>query len=97
MSDRPSVRYFETSEDLRQYVTEHVDDFEQIDIQVVENLVMGGPRDEAARNIHNCCAAIQTCNGELNFIHREHLQDLMNQGVLERLKIRVSLVPHARS
>lgn len=91
MADFPQER-FSSSEALIRQLQERSDDFEGVTMMVANDLFMTGP--EGQRHLaKNCCCLIKTCTGESILIHREEFETLLNDGILQRLKIPISLVP----
>jgi hypothetical protein len=92
MSDEFSSERFSTSEDLLRRLQEKSDDFESIKLMVTNDMPLMGPNGEK-RLAKDCCAIIKTCNGQSILIHRDEFEALLNDGILQRLKIPVSLIP----
>jgi hypothetical protein len=59
---------------------------------VANDMLLSGPQGEN-RFAKNCCCVIKTCTGESIMIHRDEFQVLLNDGILQRLKIPISLLP----
>ena len=92
MSDDFPQERFSTSEDLLKRLQERSDDFESVKVMVVNDLPVAGPQTQK-RLLTNCCCIIKTCSGESIVMHREDFQILQNDGILQRLKIPISLIP----
>eukprot|EP00913_Durusdinium_trenchii_P005645 g5263.t1 len=91
MSEFPQQE-FDSTEALINYLKEHTDDYDALTIMVVNDFPMSGPRGES-KLARNCCGIIKTCTGESKLVHREHLEELLNDGVLQRMRVPVSLLP----
>lgn len=83
---------FTTSEQLLRRLQERSDDFEHITVMVVNDIPIKGPQGQG-RLVKNCCALIKLCNGESLVIHRDEFEVLLNEGILQRLKIPLKLLP----
>ena len=92
MSDFPSEQ-FPTSAELLKRLQERSDDFESVTIMVVNDMSLTGPPGTKPMLAKDCCGIIRTCTGESILIHREELQTLVNEGILQRLKIPITLLP----
>lgn len=92
MPDQFSEEGFSSFDDVIQRLRERSDDFERVSIMVANDLPLAGPEGQTAL-AKNCCSLIETVSGEPVLIHREALEALLNDGILQRLKIPVSLVP----
>jgi len=82
---------FTSSEELLRRLQERSDDFEYVELLVTDDMVLRGPSNETSI-AKNCCGLIRTCTGESLLIHREELQALLNDGVLQRMKIPIRLI-----
>ena len=91
MSEFPQER-FSTSAELLKRLQERSDDFEGVTIMVTNDMPLTGPEGQR-RLAKDCCSIIKLCNGESLLIHREELETLLNDGVLQRLRIPISLLP----
>jgi hypothetical protein len=87
----PSDR-FQTSAELLKRLQERSDDFESVQIMVENDMTVIGPQGQQMK-LNNCCSLIKTCTGESLTIHRDELQVLLNDGILQRLKIPIVLIP----
>jgi hypothetical protein len=87
----PSER-FRSSADLLKRLQEGSDDFDSVTIMVSNDMPMQNAegRVEVAAD---CCSMIHTCNGGSFLIHREELEALLNDGILQRMKIPIKLLP----
>jgi len=83
---------FSSSKELLQRLQERSDDFEYVEMLVTDDMILRGPSNET-RLAKNCCGFIRTCTGESLLIHREELQAILNDGVLQRMKIPIRLIP----
>lgn len=83
---------FPNSEELLRHLQERSDDFESVQLMVPNDIPVVGPNGEQ-RLLKECCGIIKTCNGSPIAIHREEFEKLLNDGILQRLKIPISLVP----
>lgn len=92
MPDEFPTDRFPTSDELLRRLQEKSDDFDSVTLMVTNDLPIMGPNGEQ-RLMNNCCAIIKTCNGESIIVHRDEFQTLLNNGVLQRLKIPISLLP----
>lgn len=92
MSDDFSFQRFETAEQLVRELRERSDDIESITIAVPKEMLLSGPRGQGQR-VANICGSIRLCSGASQLIHREDLERLLNDGILARMKIPISLVP----
>lgn len=83
---------FPSVEALLRELQERSDDFESVTIQVANGIHIVGPEGQK----HFCRDAgafIRMCDGSSRIIHREDMETLLNDGVLQRMKIPVVLLP----
>lgn len=83
---------FASAEELLRMLRERADDFNEVRVQVPKDILMRGPNGEKTV-ASNCCGSLQLCNGGAILIHRDDLQMLINDGILHRLRIPVTLSP----
>jgi hypothetical protein len=83
---------FPTSDELLKRLQEKSDDIDAVTIMVVNDMPLIGPNGET-RLAKNCCCIIKTCTGESIMVHRDEFQTLLNDGILQRMKIPISLLP----
>jgi transcriptional regulator of aromatic amino acid metabolism len=91
MSEFPEER-FGTSAELLKLLRERSDDFDRVEMMVVNDLLLTGPEGQT-KIAKNCCCTIRLCNGTRLLIHRDEFETLLNDGILQRLKIPISLTP----
>lgn len=91
MAEFPAER-FPSSQDLIKRLQERSDDFESVSIMVTNDLPLSGPQGQMLL-ARDCCCIIKSCSGESILIHREEFEKLLNDGILQRLKIPISLLP----
>ncbi len=92
MDDQPKNKQFASSEELLRFLRERCDDIDSVVIPVQEGVTQLGP--EGQRNtITGVGAIIRLCDGSLNTIHRHDAEMLINDGVLQRLRIKCVLDP----
>ncbi len=92
MSPEFPSEQFPTSEQLLRRLQEKSDDFERVTLMVTNDLPLSGPSGEK-RMMKDCCAIIHTCDGQAFVVHREDFETLLNDGILQRLKVPISLLP----
>jgi hypothetical protein len=92
MSDDFEADRYPSAEELLKALQERADDFEKLTIQVPNELLLTGPRGQR-KIAPNICGGIKMCSGKTLFIHREDMEILLNNGILQRLKIPVVLSP----
>jgi len=91
MSEFPEEQ-FSTSDQLLKRLQERSDDFEGVTIMVANDMPISGP-DKQRKLAIDCCCMIKLCNGGSLLIHRDELETLLNDGILQRMKIPISLLP----
>lgn len=91
MSEFESER-FASVDELLSMLRERSDDFTEIRIQVPKDILLRGPRGET-KVAADCCGSIHLCSGKSLLIHRQDLEILVNDGLLQRLRIPVRLTP----
>ena len=92
MSDDFEADRYPSAEELLKALLERADDFEQVTIQVPKELLLSGPLGQ--RKIgQNICGGIKLCSGKTLFMHREDMEILLNNGILQRLKLPIVLSP----
>jgi hypothetical protein len=92
MSDVPEDRQFKSAEEMLRFLKEHVDDIENVVIPVQEAVEVRGPQGE--RRVTNGVGAwIKLCGGNSMMISRDDAAMLINDGVLQRLRIKCVLDP----
>ena len=92
MSDEPSDIRFSTTEELIQYLREHVDDVDSVVIPVQEAVQVQGPnrRPQVWKGVG---ALLKLCDGRSLALRREDAARLINDGVLQRMKIKCVIDP----
>lgn len=83
---------FATDEEMVAFVTEHIDDIDKLDIMVVNDMMLEGPNGQKLL-ARDRCALLKLCSGQSLMIPTEVLQKVLDQGVLQRLRIPISLTP----
>lgn len=81
-----------SAEELLKALRERSDDFDCVTIHVPADLVLRGPHGQK-KLAKDVCGGIKMCNGETLLIHRDDMEVLLNDGILQRMKIRVVLSP----
>lgn len=92
MNDEFETTRFATAAELLRALQERSDDFERVTIAVPNELLLTGPQGQR-QVAANVCGSVALCDGRTLLIHREDLELLLNDGILSRLKIPVSLAP----
>ena len=92
MPDRFPTQRFGTPEELIAALKHKSDDMESVSVMVVNDLPIVGPQGHIAL-ASNACGLIKTCNGTSIMVHRDDLAMLLNDGILQRLRIPISLIP----
>ncbi len=82
---------FDSVREIIERLLEKSDDFEGLELMVVNHLPLKGPNGEPAI-ARNACGLIKTC-GRSIALHREDLETLINTGIFSRMKIPIRLVP----
>lgn len=95
MADVPESFQFETSDQLLEYLREHTDDIDSVVIPVQEGITFVGPQGQQMP-MKNIGAILNRCAGGPLVIHREDAAMLINDGVLQRLRIKCILDPLPR-
>jgi hypothetical protein len=95
MDNSPIPRRFTNVEDMRKYLQEHADSFEGVTMIVDHSMQMTAPTGQSAV-IQDCCGWIRDCSGKTHLLHRDDLAMLLNDGILQRMKIPISLEPIER-
>jgi hypothetical protein len=90
MTDIPENQRFESDEELLAFLRERTDDIEAVIIPVQEGVEFVGPQGQRVR-MPNVGAILQMCSGEQASLHREDAEMLINDGVLQRLRIKCVL------
>lgn len=93
MSEKPEDRMFNTSEELLQYLREHSDDIEGVTIPVLEGVDFVNQRDGQRIRRTNVGAIVEVVSGRSFVISREDAEMLINDGVLQRMRIKCVLSP----
>lgn len=70
------------------------DDMESVEIRVPAEILVVGPDGRRAQ-VKGSCGMIRLTDGSAKLIHREEMEVLLNEGILQRMKIPVRLVPLA--
>ena len=83
---------FASREEFMKQLREKADDFNSITIMVVNDLPLRGPQGEL-RMAKDGCALVKLVSGESLLIHRDDLQEILNDGILHRMKIPIRLLP----
>jgi hypothetical protein len=85
-------KYFESSELLFQYFRDHADDVESVIIPVQDGMMLVGPQGQQ-HYAKGCGAMIKMVDGTSRLIHREEAETLINDGLLQRLRVKCKLFP----
>jgi hypothetical protein len=72
------------------YLREHTDDIDLVSIPVQQGAAFGGPGGHKIQ-MAGVGAVLKTCSGRRLAISRDDAEVLINDGVLQRLKIRCKL------
>src|SRR5436190_16967655 len=91
MSDQPESGRFETSEQLLRYLKDKVDDIDSILIPIQEKLQITDANGRPKQVAKNMGAWIKLCDGRSIMISRDDAAMLINDGILQRLKIKCVL------
>lgn len=89
----PRDRQFSSSEELLAYLRENVDDIERVVIPVQEAVQVVGPDGRRHSVVRGIGALIRLCSGRECCISRQDAAMLINDGVLQRLRIKCVLDP----
>ena len=81
---------FQSSEALLKYLREQLDDIEGVVIPVQEGVAFTNLEGRTIQQ-RNVGAVIKLCSGEWIAVHRNDAAMLINDGVLQRMKIKCSL------
>ena len=90
MAKRPEDREFKSDSELLEYLREHVEDIENVVIPVQEGIDFISPSGQRDRR-KRVGAWIKLRSGGSLAIHREDAAMLINDGVLQRMKIKCVL------
>lgn len=89
-SERPEDIRFDSSEALLRYLREKSDDVDRLTIAVPEGIQFSAPNgDKLIRR--NAAAVLALCSGTQLVLHRDDLEKLLNDGLLNRMKIPVNV------
>jgi predicted nucleic acid-binding protein len=91
--EQPSTTVFPTSEELLTYLREYTDDIEDVVIPIGSGIIRATGPDGHRIVRHNVGAVIRLCSGRTVLIGREDAAMLINDGVLQRMKIKCVLDP----
>ena len=78
--------------ELLRELQERSDDIESVTIQVANGIYTKGPQGPQYYS-RNAGALIKMCDGTLRLIHRDDAAELLNDGILNRMKIPIVLLP----
>ena len=92
MEEQPFNTEFPSSEELLAYLREHSDDIENVTIPVRPYVAFHIPEGRRFK-ADNVGAVIKLCSGRALVIHRDDAAMLINDGVLQRMKIKCVLDP----
>lgn len=73
-------------------IQERSDDIESVTIQVANGIYVTGPEGQR-QFCRNAGAFIRLCNGSSLLIHRDDAEALLNDGILQRMKLPCKLLP----
>jgi hypothetical protein len=91
MSEVPEDRRFSSSDELLKFLREQVDDIDRVVIPVQEAVEVR--KQTETQVVSNVGAVVKLCSGNSFFLTREDAAMLINDGVLQRLKIKCVLDP----
>lgn len=78
--------------ELLRELQERSDDIDSVTIQVANGVYMKGPQGQQTYS-KNAGAFIRMCDGTSRLIHRDDAAELLNDGILNRMKIPIVLLP----
>ena len=90
MPELPEEHHFASLEGLLAYLREHTDDIDSIVIPIHDGVMFVGPKGDKL-NMPGVGAILKFCSGRTKVIHREAAEALINDGVLQRSKIKCML------
>lgn len=85
-------RKFPTTEALIREIQELSDDIESVTIPVAEGILVAGP-DGKGTLMPKAGAMIRLSNGRSEVISREDAEALLNDGILQRMRLPIRLFP----
>jgi hypothetical protein len=91
MTDFP-VRKFDSDEEMMQFLREHSDSIDSVIIPVQNGILLRGPNGESAFQ-NRAGAFLRMCDGSSITLFREDAEMLINDGVLQRMNIKCTLLP----
>jgi hypothetical protein len=98
MDKRPRDEQFPSSAALLKFLRENVDDIESVVIPVTSApLAIRDPQGRVRKVMKGAGAWIKLCGGESLLLSRDDAAMLINDGVLQRLKIKCVLDPLDRA
>jgi len=84
--------YFDSSDELFEYFREHADDIESVIVPVQDGMMLSGPQGQH-HYAKGCGAMVKLVDGTSRLIHRGEAENLINDGLLQRLRVKVKLLP----
>ena len=96
MSEEREDKQFKTSEQLLQFLKEKLDDIDSVVIPVQESVQVRDAQGRPKHVANGVGALIRLCDGHSMMISRDDAAMLINDGVLQRLKIKCVLDPLKR-
>lgn len=91
-NDQPDPMFFESSKKALEYLKAKADDIDCITISVARGMLFSSP-EGVDRLFRGAAGHISTSDGQGLLLNREHLEELLNDGLLNRLRVRVHLLP----
>lgn len=91
MSDTPP-KQFQSPEEMMAFLSERSDDMNGISIYVPEAMPFVGPQGQQAR-ISGVAAILRMADGSRHLIHFADLQMLLNDGLLNRMRVPIEVTP----
>lgn len=83
---------FPSTEALIREIQELSDDIESVTIQVANGILVVGPDGKSTLH-RNAGALLKLSDGTSRLIHREDAEALLNDGILNRMRLPVRLLP----
>jgi hypothetical protein len=84
--------YFDSDEEVFAWFRDHADDIETVIVPVQDGMMLIGPQGQQSY-AKGCGAMVKLVDGTSRLIHRAHAESLINDGLLQRLRVKCKLFP----
>lgn len=83
---------FDTPEELLQAIKDKADDISEVTISIARGMLMIGPKGDTIF-FNGAAGNVKNVDGDSILVSTEAMENLLNDGLLNRLRIKIRLLP----